>query len=365
MTKTSQFGKYTLCDYGIDEIGSLEQIWRPLEKGGDMTAFQSYDWYKNLCTLHRKERTKNLFRKFRFVVVSRENVPVLLAPFEIHTFGIGYRNYGAPRGVYFMGRLGYTDYLNFIYDTFDCQALEIILDYVSKTYRQKRFYLDRMLEKSASFVYLTERFQGVRMKQDFSALVLPETFEEYRLSLSKSTRQNIRTAINRANKNGLSLTHCLIPDEEAAVKEQIIALNTQRLDKKNKASRQQMSLPGRIYCFFAEIYRALFSAKPDIVHDSKNTFAFLVKDGDTLVSFFWGIRNDYLKEYYVILAGVHQDYEWYSPNISHLYLFLEEQYQAPVQDIRVLDFTRGGEGYKKKIGCTERPVSGFYWTKNN
>lgn len=365
MTEISKFGKYTLCDYGINEIEQLERFWRQMEKGTDMTAFQSYDWYKNLCTLHKKEHAKNLFRKFRFILILEGNTPVLLAPFEIHTFGIGYGKYGAPRGVYFVGRLGYTDYLNFIYDSFDSDALELIIDYVSCTYSQKKFYMDRMLESTASYQYLTARYTGRTMPENFAALVLPETFEDYRLSLSKSTRQNIRTAINRANKNGLCLTHTLILDEDAAVKEQIIALNAQRLDKKNKASRQQMSLLGRIYCFFAEIYRAVFSAKPDVVRDSKNTFSFLVMDEDTLVSFFWGIRNDYLNEYYVILVGVHKDYEWYSPNICHLYLFLEEQYQAPCRNINILDFTRGGEGYKKKIGCTERPVSSFYWTQNH
>ena len=82
----------------------------------------------------------------------------------------------------------------------------------------------------------------------------------------------------------------------------------------------------------------------------------LVKNGEEIVSFFWGIRNDYLHEYYVILAGVDKEYEWYSPNISHLYLLIEEYYQNQDGRIRVIDFTRGGEGYKKTIGCTQRPV---------
>ena len=120
-----------------------------------------------------------------------------------------------------------------------------------------------------------------------------------------------------------------------------------------------MSFAGSIYCFFARIFRKLFSAQLDVVRVSKNTFSFIVKDGDQLVSFFWGIRNDYLNEYYVILVGVDQKYEWYSPNISHLYLFLEEYYGENRQDVRLIDFTRGAEGYKKTIGCVERSVSGL------
>ena len=364
MIKTVHLGNYSIQDCTSADLGHLESFWRDLEKGADMTAFQSFDWYKNLAALYQQEQTKNLFRKHRYILVLKEERPVLLAPLQINPLGIGYKKYGAPHGVFFIGRLGYTDYLNFIYDVFDSDALEALIGYVVSNYGQKRFFLDRMPENSASYRYLTANYPGQPIAECFASLILPDSFEAYRKSLSKSTRQNIRTAINRAEKNGIRLTHTLILDEDQTVKDQITALNAQRLSKKAKASRQQMSLPGRIYCFFAELYRKLFSAKPDVVNDSKNTFSFLVNDGEKLVAFFWGIRNDQLKEYHVILAGVHKDYEWYSPAISHLYLFIEEYYQTSRQDIRILDFTRGGEGYKKKIGCTDRPVSGFYWIAN-
>lgn len=356
MKKTSQIGEYTIQDYPGDLLPELESAWKRLEQGQDMTAFQSYDWYLNLQAVHQAEHTKNLFRELRYIAICCEGCPILIAPLEIHKFGIGYKKYGAPRGVYFIGRLGYTDYLNFVYDAFDPSALQILIDYVSNAYSQRIFHFDRMLESAASYQYLCNKYLCESMPEQCAALVLPATFEEYRGLLSKSTKQNIRTAINRAKKNGLVLTHEWIHDEDAATKEKIIALNAQRRAKKNRASRAQMSYAGRIYCFFAEIYRKLFAVPLDVVRVSKNSFCFLVKNGEEIVSFFWGIRNDYLHEYYVILAGVDKEYEWYSPNISHLYLLIEEYYQNQDGRIRVIDFTRGGEGYKKTIGCTQRPV---------
>lgn len=358
MIETTLLDGYTILDYGNDTFNQLEKYWRQLERGADMTAFQSYDWYKGLQPLYAKERTKNLFRKWRYILLLRDSQPVLIAPLEIKSFGIGYKNYGsAVRGVYFIGRMGFTDYLNFIYDSFDPRAVNTLLAYVADKYRQSRFCFDRMLESSECHRYLSEVFSAEKEPVHCAALVFPDSFDTYKTSLSKSTRQNIRTAINRANKNGITLRHELIFDEGEDVKEILLRLCNQRSKKKNANSKKEMSFAGSVYVFFANIFRRLFCAKLDVIRASKNTFSFLVKDGERIVSFFWGIRNIYLNEYYIILVSVDPEYEWYSPNISHLYLFMEEYYKECRQDIRMLDFTRGAEGYKKTIGCTTRPVS--------
>lgn len=50
-----------------------------------------------------------------------------------------------------------------------------------------------------------------------------------------------------------------------------------------------------------------------------------------------------------------------APLEIHFYQLVEEQYETEEKFIRILDFTRGGEGYKKTIGCTDLPVSSFYF----
>lgn len=349
---------YTIKDYSNAELSQLEDVWRELESGSDMTAFQSYDWYWSLHQLYPRERTKNLFRQWRYIAVWKDEQPLLIAPVELKRFGLGYKNLGAaPRGVYFIGRLGHTDYLNFIYSQFDAGALDALLSYISQSYLQRRFCFDRILESAESWKYLQEAHAAKAEPESCAALVLPESFEIHQKALSKSTRQNIRTAVNRANRNGIQLTHELIFDEAPEIKDTLRILGEQRAKKKNANSRREMSFAGSVYCFFAGIFRKLFSAKLDVLYVSKRTFTFLVKDGERIVSYFWGIRNDYLKELYVILVSVDPEYEYYSPNISHLYLFLEEYYQANRNDISLIDFTRGAEGYKKTIGCTTRSVS--------
>lgn len=351
--------EYKIVVYQPEEFDGLETHWRTLERGSDMTAFQSFDWYRNINSLYKLEKVKNCFRTWRYIAVFDNEAPLLIAPLEIKKIGCGYKQYGASSGIYFIGRVGYTDYLNFVYNKFDADALSCLIDYLHTKYPRLPFFFERMLEMSQSYCYLAERYSHERFPVSCAALYLPDSFEEYRTNLSKNTRQNIRTAVNRANRNGIMLTHEFVLDEDKVLKEKILVLNEERLSKKAASSKKEMSLAGKVYCFFADLSRRLFSAKLDVIRVSNNTFCFLVRDDDRIVSFFWGIRNDYLKELYVILVGVDKEYEWYSPNISHLYLYLEEYYKEKRNDLRIIDFTRGAEGYKKTIGCKTRAVSGL------
>lgn len=356
MVKSAVRGAYTIYDYPQENFEELEYDWKELENGTDMTAFQSYEWYRNICAMYRRERTKNLFRSNRYIKVSKNEKTVLIAPLEIQKYGVGYRGYGLPRGVFFIGRAGYTDYLNFIYDSFDSEALEQVIAYVCGEYRQTAFYLQRMLESAESYRYLTQSYQVERTEESAYALEVPQAFDDYTAQLSKSTRQNIRTALNREKKDGVLLDHVLLLNESLPIKEEIAALNRQRLRHKQRASKKEMSVKGRIYCALAGVFRKFFSAKHDVLMKSKETFCFLVKHEERIVSFYWGIRSEQTKSYYVILVGVDEAYGRYSPNIAHLYLFVKECCENPDTSIKVLDFSRGAEGYKKTIGCKKREV---------
>lgn len=44
--------KIDLKLYSPNSFSELEHIWKRLEKGNDMTPFQSYDWYKGLNSIN-------------------------------------------------------------------------------------------------------------------------------------------------------------------------------------------------------------------------------------------------------------------------------------------------------------------------
>lgn len=122
--------KIDLKLYSPNSFSELEHIWKRLEKGNDMTPFQSYDWYKGLNDLYKKERVKRIFRKWEYIVAFRFNEPVLIAPIQIVNIGMQIKVIGLRRGFYLIGRSGYTDYANFIYKSFDKNAFEEVLEYL-------------------------------------------------------------------------------------------------------------------------------------------------------------------------------------------------------------------------------------------
>ncbi|MBR2009543.1 MAG: GNAT family N-acetyltransferase, partial [Peptococcaceae bacterium] len=184
-----------------------------------------------------------------------------------------------------------------------------------------------------------------------AALVLPETFDDYKKRLSKSTRQNIRTAINRQKRDGKLLTHEMIYSIDEQTAKTLMRIRAERLPLKKKHAYDGCSFAGKVYNHIRDVFVKFFSAEQNVIHDSCNPWCFLVKDGEQIAGFYWGISNNDRTVYYVILAGVEEAYEWYSPCVSHFYKYIEELYETENRTIKVFDFTRGGEQYKKDLGA--------------
>ncbi|MBE7065538.1 MAG: GNAT family N-acetyltransferase [Ruminococcaceae bacterium] len=341
-------------------FSELEPYWKKIENGKDMTGFQLYDWYRNVNTLFFREKTKKLFRKWIYFLVTDDNDnPIMIAPIQIVKVGFHIGRHGIRRGAYFIGREGYSDYMNFIYNDFDTDAVEYVIQYLHSKYNCEYFRFEQVMESSELHKFMLSKYNARKIPLSCASLVLPDTFEEYHQSLSKSMRQNIRTAINRANKNNITLTHEIIFDLDDETRKELMLMREKRLGDKIKKSKKKASFLGRIYNDCGMIVKKLFNEKQDIMKEACNQWCFCVKDGERIIGYYWGIKNEYKKEYYVILAGVDRDYEWYSPCISHLYLFLKEYYEAGRNDIAAFDFTRGGEKYKHDIGCSDRLTSGL------
>lgn len=341
-------------EYSPQQFNELKKAWKELESGDDMTVFQHYDWYKYVNALYEKEHAKKLFREWVYLLVVDNEQPIMIAPIQIIKAGAQYKNVGLARGAYFIGRQGYSDYLNFIYRDFSENAARSIFNYLKSERKLNRVCFEQLLENTDLYHFLVKEFNYTQSECYCASLELPETFEEYRKLLSKNTRQNIRTAINRQKRNELALTHEIVYQLDPDMSDVLMKIREQRLAEKRKNSSTNASIKGRIYGKFRGLVVKLFSAEQDVINESCNPWCFLVKDGDRIVSYFWGMRNDYRDEYYVILAGVDKDYTWYSPSLSHLYLFIQEQYESGDKKVKVLDFTRGGERYKEDMGASKK-----------
>ena len=338
-------------EYDPNQFIELKEYWLQLENGKDMTAFQHYGWFENINNLYFKEHIKKLFRFWKyFIVFNDDGQPLLIAPIQVVKVGLFFKNIGLKKGAYFIGRQGYSDYLNFIYDDFSDEAVDFLFEYLLKEYKIKNCFFEQILEETQMYQYLVNKYKYTQIRVACAALVLPEIFDDYKALLSKSTRQNIRTAINRQNRDGLTFTHEISFDVDDALKEELLSVREERLGKKQKAAIHKSSIYGKLNLLGNNIIKKLFCAKHNVMNECYNPWCFLIKNGDEIAGYFWGIADSHKKVYYVILAGVREKYAWYSPSVSHLYLFLQEQYEAGNKDIIALDFTRGGERYKADMG---------------
>lgn len=338
--------------YNPEQFNELKIAWKELESGNDMTVFQHYDWYKYINALYEKERAKKIVRKWIYILVTENEKPLMIAPIQIIKAGAQYKNLGLARGAYFIGRQGYSDYLNFIYKDFSEAAVQTIFDYLKSELKLNRICFEQLLESTSLYQYIIQKYSFHQSECYCASLTLPDTFDEYKKLLSKSTRQNIRTAINRQNRNELNLKHEMIYELDHEMTDVLMAIREQRLAEKRKKNKG--SLKGRIYGKGRGLLIHLFSAEHDVINESCNPWCFLVKKDDRIVSYFWGMKNDYRDEYYVILAGVDKEFTWYSPSLSHLYLFIQEQYESGDKKVKVFDFTRGGERYKEDMGASKK-----------
>lgn len=183
---------YNIDFFNADEIDLLREDWLLLQKGRDMTYFQFFEWYKMLAAFSPKN-SRN-FETVFVTVSNRSGRRVLIAPLWVikRTFRLVNR-----KGVYLFGRRGFSDYLNLIYDEFDAKAFECLVEAVREKYGVDIFTFELLRESTSLYGYLSSHYTFIKRHTTTCVQVLlPSTKEEYYKSLSKNSRQNIRTAIN-------------------------------------------------------------------------------------------------------------------------------------------------------------------------
>ena len=328
---------YEIEYFDIETFSNLKTVWKDLENGQDMTSFQSYHWYEMLNECYVPKDTPNFLSIY--AVVKRENEIILIAPLWIvkKTFRIVNK-----KGIYFLGREGWSDYLNFIYKDFDDNAMTFLLQEIVKKYKVSSFNFSELKENVQSYKFFNSNMKlKNRCKQTCVALKLPSTIEEYNKLLSKNARQNIRTAHNRLKKDDLEVR--FVFDDKDVDKEKCRNMREQRFLEKFKHVSKLRLMKHKI------MYRLTFHFRPYLPFMCYDGGHFLTTYiGDELCSFFYYLIDDIHKHVYVIAAGVNLEYSRYSPGIISLNTFINEIIKC--QNIDVIDFTRGDEPYKYAIG---------------
>lgn len=339
-------GNYVVRKYGPKDLCLLKNDWLLLENGKDMSYFQTYDWYVSI-----NDVVPEIGEVVFFEVIDKGKV-ILIAPLWILKKTYLFIN---KRGVYFWGRDGYSDYLNFIYSEFDGKALDALFVYIQNNYGVTQYYLEFLQEGIDVVRYLEKSFSPNKKDSfNYAAISLPDNVNEYMSILSKHSRQNLRTAYNRMVKDGLSFKSSILEKEiDGKIRKKCEEIRKQRLPFKKQTERKQWALKTKVHMFFDDKLRIHFPYK-SVVEVEKNGNLLLVTHGDEVAAFFYYGYEEHKKRVVVMTAGTNIMYARYSPG----FYFMFQQIKSWIEEktVEVVDFTRGGEQYKFFLGCEKIPV---------
>jgi len=320
------------------QLSLIEKEWRSLEIGKEMTLFQSYDWYNMLLEYYIPEDTKNFVSVF--AVIEDDGKACMIAPLWIITKNFRILN---RKGVFFIGRYSFSDYLNFIYKNFDSEALNYLLADLHEKFGVNSFTFEDFRKSTSIYDYISNNYKLTSITEfPCVDLIVPHTLEEYKKMLSKNSRQNLRTANNRLKRDGKTLTFNL-EDLDIDIEKCMMIRESKLMVKYNEFSLWR-KYKYRIINRFRYTFPPFFPLKT--YPKSKIMTAY---DGERKLRAFFNYGYDPNgKAIRIMAAGTDLDFARYSPGILLMHHFITNAIEE--RKLKEIDFTRGDEKYKFALG---------------
>lgn len=332
----------------------LKSLWEKLQSGPDMTYFQSYEWNRLLFQQWNNDMYNTLFSTV--VIYYTEGI---IAPLLIQHRGVSYKWLGRKKGIYFLGTGSSSDYMNCVFSSFNSFDMEQMLHQIHEDYPKYNLYLNfiraenkmcRLLENHYSFV-----------SEVAVSIITHDKPELYTKGLSKSTRQNLRTALNRMERDGCIYKyeiHKGILNNELI--EELLSIHRFRVISKNKYDG---SIKKKVSSKIRQIQIDHLEKNNNIIRYAmktvKSSITVMVFLNEKIVGYLYGFLD---KESIRIVHNCYnENYKFYSPMFRGTYDFLLECCKDP--GVKEVDFTRGDEEYKYKLGGTDSEIRSFILPK--
>lgn len=329
---------YNVIYYGREHLNQIQDVWRILQTGEEMTLFQSYQWFQMLSDCYVPMDTREF--ESIYAVVKLDNTPCMIAPLWIVKKTFRILN---TKGAYLLGRRSFSDYLNFVYQHFDGSAFDYLLNDLSKKYGIKYFTFENFRESTSAYVYIVKNYKICRNSEYPSVgLNLPSSIDGYHKMLSKNSRQNLRTANNRLKKDGRSLVFNF--DDQQVDKELCLKIRESKLVAKS----------AHFSLYFKYKYRILNSLRYrfhgfiPIMHYPESKLMTAYDNQGKLRAFFNYAYDPDDTRIRVMAAGTDLDFARYSPGMLLMYNFIMNAIEEGV--LKEVDLTRGDEKYKFSLG---------------
>ena len=336
--------KYQFKTFTSSNFHLLKEEWIKLEKGEDMTYYQSYHWYESIMKFMPEKKG---YYGSVFLCIYLGDQLQLICPLWVVYKTINFVN---KRSVYILGRQGWSDYLNVIYDNCSTDAFLVLFNYIKDKWKIKSVCFEQLMEHSRFFKYISSNYS---FRKDIVTtcvkLEIPESNDDYKKQLSKSSRQNIRTARNRLAKDGLSITFSFDAHPNL---EQCKSMRAKRVIKKNEPK----SFRDKLRQIKNEVYQRFTIEFPKYLPfyaDSNSRMMTACIDGELAAFFNYSLDTNH-RQVMLMAVGTNEKFSRYSPGVLLVFEYVTKQIES--KEIQVLDFTRGNESYKYQLGGTDHLI---------
>jgi len=315
----------------FDDISQIRDAWAALNKENkDICVYQSLK-YNELIMDNINPYRLILRMTPVFFAFSEHDKPILIVPLFKSVLNSRYSVFGSKAG---------GGYLDFIYgDTLTADKLAECLRILRDRYGIRNIYVSHVRSTTVLGRYAV--CNGAEISETpCSAILLPEKYEDYYGSLSKNTRQNIRTAYNRLNKDGMRLDFECSGYEyvDERVRRDLLRIYINRQTTKYRRIGKVLYEPFVKYIDIgtkAEECRGLEKV-------------FLIRINGEIAAFFDAICDR--AAIIVPRLSIVGEYDRYSPGV----ILINEsiRWLLSNSEIRKIDLTHGAEKYKLAMGAT-------------
>jgi len=343
-------GGYSVSSVGQRGFAHLADAWRSLEAGSDLTAFQRFDWMALVNEHAARERASRFSVRTRYYLVERAGVPVLIAPLRAHLTSL---SPGHRRGIHLSGRHGPADYLNLVYADFDPVAVSKALTAAVRDFGVSTFRWERMLIGTSAYRWASGLPGAWSDERGAVSLQLPSSGNQYASLLTKGTRQNIRTAWNRARTDGVHLEVTVSSDLSHDEACELADLKRRReySRRARDASGAGKIVAGLRGAYFAGLFAPHDEALEAMTRTAHPWVLRVLADGQ-VCAFAFGLGDTFggRRTLRLLQVGIDERFSRYSPGLLGLHHFIVSEASAGCPNWDVVDFTRGEEPYKFQLG---------------
>ncbi len=338
-----------------EDLSVIEGIWRSIETGTEMTIYQSYDWNRLLIKEELSKPLSRFLLSIYIYVIEDEKDAVVIFPIVVKKHSSNIRKKSRRKGIYLLGSGSYSDYLNVIYKgTVKSDIFESVLSQIRNDFIGYEIHIDDIRQNTQFLSYLinsTNTFTENIAVQ----VVKRSTLEEYTGELSKSVKQNLRTAKNRMNKDGMLYELMVLGrTDDLSLVDELRDIHIERMLEKNAQDRNgflpRLELKYRIY---KENHNNIISNSMKSMEEAR---IIIVRLNGNISGYLYGLVDK--RTIRILQNCVKPEYKFYSPMFCGAFDYIV-QVLYEENEFDIVDFTRGDEKYKYNLGGEEVKLCSF------